>query len=186
VVSGVGEGFIGNRLFTAYRRECDFMLEDGALPHEIDAAMETFGFAMGPYAVNDMTGLDISWARRKRNAATRDPSERYVVIADRLCEAGRLGRKTGKGYYRYEDGDARLDSEVTAIIEAASLEAGRTRRSLGAAEIVARALQALTAEGRAILAEGIALRASDLDLVLINGYGYPAWRGGPMFEAGIA
>jgi 3-hydroxyacyl-CoA dehydrogenase len=186
VVSGVGEGFIGNRLFTAYRRECDFMLEDGALPHEIDAAMETFGFAMGPYAVNDMTGLDISWARRKRNAATRDPSERYVVIADRLCEAGRLGRKTGKGYYRYEDGDARVDPEVTAIIEAASREADRTRRSLAAAEIVARALQALTAEGRAILAEGIALRASDLDLVLINGYGYPAWRGGPMFEAGIA
>ena len=185
VVTGVCEGFIGNRLFTAYRRECDFMLEEGALPHEIDAAMEAFGFPMGPYAVNDMAGLDISWARRKRQSATRDPVERYVVIADRLCEAGRLGRKTGVGYYRYVDGRREIDPDVTAIVEAASADKGLTRRVIDADEITARVSSALVAEGRTLLSEGIALRASDIDLVLINGYGYPAWRGGPMFEAGL-
>jgi 3-hydroxyacyl-CoA dehydrogenase len=186
VVTGVCEGFIGNRLFTAYRRECDFMLEEGALPHEIDAAMEAFGLPMGPYAVNDMAGLDISWARRKRQAATRNPADRYVVIADRLCEAGRLGRKTGAGYYRYVDGRREIDPEVTSIVEAASGEKGLTRRAINAEEITRRVSAALVAEGRALLDEGIALRASDIDLVLINGYGYPAWRGGPMFEAGLA
>ncbi len=185
VVSGVCEGFIGNRIFTAYRRECDFMLEDGALPQDIDAALEGYGFPMGLYAVNDMAGLDISWARRKRNAATRDPSERYVVIADRLCEAGRFGRKTGKGYYSYESGEKAVDPEVTALIEAASREAGIERRPFSPSEIVERVMAAIAAEGREILAEGIALRGSDIDLVLINGYGYPAWRGGPMFQAGV-
>lgn len=185
VVSGVCEGFIGNRIFTAYRRECDFMLEDGALPQDIDAALEGYGFPMGLYAVNDMAGLDISWARRKRNAATRDPSERYVVIADRLCEAGRFGRKTGKGYYTYEGGEEAVDPEVTALIEAASRDAGIERRSFSSSEIVERVMTGIVAEGRKILAEGIALRGSDIDLVLINGYGYPAWRGGPMFQAGV-
>ncbi len=185
VVSGVCEGFIGNRLFTAYRRECDFMLEDGALPHEIDAALENYGFAMGPYAVNDLAGLDISWARRKRNAATRDPSERYVTIADHLCEAGRFGQKSGKGYYAYPDGRRMVDPEVTAMIEQASREAGVDRRPFEAADIVARVLDGIVSEGRKILDEGIARRASDIDLVLINGYGYPAWRGGPMVQAGI-
>lgn len=185
VVSGVCEGFIGNRILTAYRQECDFMLEEGALPHEIDAAIEDFGFPMGPYAVSDLAGLEISWARRKRHAATRDPSERYVVIADRLCEAGRFGQKTGKGYYSYADGRKAIDPEVNAIVEAASKEAGRQRRSFTAAEIVERVGQAIVSEGREILDEGIALRASDIDLVMINGYGYPAWRGGPMFAAGI-
>lgn len=185
VASGVCEGFIGNRLFTAYRRECDFMLEDGALPHEIDAALEAYGFAMGPYAVNDLAGLDISWARRKRNAATRDPSKRYVAIADRLCEAGRLGQKVGKGYYAYKDGRRCVDPQVTAIIEAASHQAGIPRRRFAAEQIVTRVLEGIVAEGRKILDEGIALRASDIDLVLVNGYGYPAWRGGPMYQAGI-
>jgi 3-hydroxyacyl-CoA dehydrogenase len=185
VVSGVCEGFIGNRIFTAYREQCDFMLEEGALPHEIDQALEAFGFAMGPYAVNDLAGLDISWARRKRNAATRHPDDRYVVIADRLCEAGRFGQKTGKGYYAYLNGRSSVDPEVTAIIEAASREAGLTRRTIDADEIVSRVSGAIVAEGRAILDERIALRPSDIDLVLINGYGYPAWRGGPMHRAGI-
>lgn len=185
VVSGVCEGFIGNRIFTAYRRECDFMLEDGALPQDIDAALEGYGFPMGLYAVNDMAGLEISWARRKRNAATRDPSERYVVIADRLCEAGRFGRKSGKGYYTYANGEKAVDPEVTALIEAASREAGIERRPFSSSEIVERVMAAIAAEGRKILAEGIALRGSDIDLVLINGYGYPAWRGGPMFQAGV-
>ncbi len=185
VVTGVCEGFIGNRLYTAYRREADFMLEEGALPYDVDAAMEAFGFPMGPYAVNDMAGLDISWARRKRAAATRDPDERYVVIADRLCEAGRLGRKTGAGYYRYVEGRREIDLAVTAIVEAASTEKGIERRTIPPDEIQQRIGAALAAEGRALLAEGIAQRASDIDLVLINGYGYPAWRGGPMFAAGL-
>lgn len=184
VVAGVCEGFIGNRLYTAYRREADLMLEEGALPHEVDAAMEAFGFAMGPYAVNDMAGLDIAWARRKRAAATRAPAEPYVVIADRLCEAGRLGRKTGTGYYRYVDGRREVDPEVTAVVEAASAEKGLTRRAISAEDIQQRIAAALSAEGQALLDEGIALRASDIDLVLINGYGYPAWRGGPMFAGG--
>ncbi|PZO78065.1 MAG: 3-hydroxyacyl-CoA dehydrogenase [Mesorhizobium amorphae] len=186
VVSGVCEGFIGNRIFTAYRRECDFMLEDGALPHEIDAALEKFGFPMGPFAVGDMAGLDISWARRKRAAATRDPAERYVAIADQLCEAGRLGQKAGRGYYLYTDGKRTVDPDVTALIENASAEKGITRRPFSEEEIVSRVLDAIVAEGKAILAEGVALRASDIDLVLINGYGFPAWRGGPMFRAGLA
>lgn len=185
VVSGVCEGFIGNRIFTAYRRECDFMLEDGALPQEIDAALEGYGFPMGLYAVNDLAGLDISWARRKRNAASRDPSERYVFIADQLCEAGRFGRKSGKGYYSYANGEKAVDPEVTALIEAASRDAGIQRRSFSSSEIVERVMAAIVTEGRKILAEGIALRGSDIDLVLINGYGYPAWRGGPMFQAGV-
>jgi 3-hydroxyacyl-CoA dehydrogenase len=183
IVSGACEGFIGNRILSAYRREGDFMLEDGALPHEIDAALEAYGFPMGPYAVADMAGLDISWARRKRQAATRDPSERYVVIGDRLCEAGRLGRKTGKGYYLYEGEARRIDPEVTAIVEQASRDKGIERRSFTPGVIQARLVEAMAREGNALLAEGVALRPSDIDLVLINGYGYPAWRGGPMFEA---
>lgn len=185
VVSGVCEGFIGNRIFTAYRRECDFMLEEGALPHEVDAAMEAFGFPMGPYAVNDLAGLDISWARRKRQAATHDPAERYVAIADRLCEAGRLGQKTGKGYYAYENGRRVIDPLVIELIETGSRDKGITRRTFAADEIISRVMATITAEGQAILAERIASRASDIDLVLINGYGFPAWRGGPMFQAGL-
>jgi len=184
VVTGVCEGFIGNRLYTAYRREADVMLEEGALPHEVDAAMEAFGFPMGPYAVNDMAGLDISWARRKRAAATRDPAVPYVVMADRLCEAGRLGRKTGAGYYRYVDGRREIDPAVTAIVEAASAEKNIARRPVAADEIQRRILTALRTEGEVLLDEGVARRASDIDLVLINGYGFPAWRGGPMFVAG--
>ena len=118
IVSGVCEGFIGNRIFSAYRREAEFLVEDGALPHEIDAAMEAYGFAMGPFAVFDLAGLEIAWARRKRQAATRDPAARYVDIADRLCEAGRFGQKTGRGWYAYPEGKRTIDPEVTALIEA--------------------------------------------------------------------
>ncbi|MHC1550414.1 3-hydroxyacyl-CoA dehydrogenase NAD-binding domain-containing protein [Phyllobacterium sp. K27] len=184
IVSGVCEGFIGNRLFTAYRQQCDFMLEDGALPHEIDAAVEAYGFPMGPYAVTDLAGLDISWARRKRDADKRDPSARYVAIADRLCEAGRFGQKTGKGYYAYDGGKRSIDPAVTTLIEAISQDKNIARRSFEQGEIIAKIIDALVVEGDSIIAEGIALRASDIDLVLINGYGYPAWRGGPMFQSG--
>jgi len=183
VVTGVCEGFIGNRILLAYRKQCEYMLEDGALPQEVDAAMETFGLPMGPFAVSDLAGLDIAWARRKRLAPTRDPRERYVAVADTLCEQGRLGQKTSAGWYRYVGGKRTVDPEVTALVEAASRDKGIARRSIDAAEIRARVLAAMVNEGAKVLAEGIALRASDIDLVMINGYGYPAWRGGPMFEA---
>ena len=186
VVTGATEGFIGNRIYSAYRREAEFMVEDGAEPQEVDAALEGFGFPMGIFAVNDMAGLEIAWARRKRQAATRDPKERYVEIADRLCEAGRFGRKSGRGWYDYSSGARAVDPAVTALIEAARVAKGIVPRSFSAGEIVTRLLKAMADEGRALLAEGIAARASDIDLVMINGYGFPAHKGGPMFAAGLA
>jgi 3-hydroxyacyl-CoA dehydrogenase len=184
IVCGVTEGFIGNRLFSAYRREAEFLLEDGALPHQIDAAMEEYGFAMGPFAVFDLAGLEIAWARRKRQAATRDPKERYVDVADRLCEAGRFGQKAGRGWYRYQDGMRQIDPEVTAMIETSRVAKGITPREISSEEIAQRLLSAMAEEGTAVLAESIATRASDIDLVMINGYGFPAHKGGPMFAAG--
>jgi len=186
VVTGATEGFIGNRIYSAYRREAEFMVEDGAEPQEVDAALEGFGFPMGIFAVNDMAGLEIAWARRKRQAATRDPKERYVEIADRLCEAGRFGRKSGRGWYDYSSGARAVDPAVTALIEAARVAKGIVPRSFSAGEIVTRLLKAMADEGRALLAEGIAARASDIDLVMINGYSFPAHKGGPMFAAGLA
>ncbi|WP_429809522.1 3-hydroxyacyl-CoA dehydrogenase NAD-binding domain-containing protein [Ensifer sp. B1-9] len=183
IVCGVTEGFIGNRIFSAYRREAEFMLEDGALPQEIDAALEAYGFPMGIFAVNDMAGLEIAWARRKRQAATRNPAARYVEIADRICEAGRLGRKSGRGWYAYPDGERTVDPEVTAVIEAARAVKNITPRDFTADEIMSRLLKAMADEGTALLAEGIAARPGDIDLVLINGYGFPAHKGGPMFAA---
>lgn len=184
VVSGVCEGFIGNSIFSACRREAEFLLEDGALPQDIDAAMEAYGFAMGPFAVFDLAGLEIAWARRKRQAATRDPNERYVEIADRLCEAGRFGQKAGRGWYAYPDGKRTVDPEVTALIEAARAKKGIAPRWIEAEEIVSRLLGAMAAEGNRLLANRIAQRTGDIDLVMINGYGFPAHKGGPMFAAG--
>lgn len=181
ILSGVTEGFIGNRVFSAYRREAEFLLEDGAEPQDIDAAMEAFGFAMGPFSVFDLAGLEIAWARRKRQAATRDPSERYVDIADRLCEAGRFGQKTGKGWYSYDGGRKSVDADVTAVIAAARVAKSIVPRHFNTAEIVNRLLAAMAAEGDRLLDERIAARPGDIDLVLINGYGFPAHKGGPMF-----
>lgn len=185
VVTGVCEGFIGNRVFSAYRREAEFLLEDGAMPEEVDAALKDYGFAMGLFAVYDLAGLEIAWARRKRQAATRDPSERYTDIADRLCEAGRFGQKTGAGWYAYREGQRKVDPAVTAIIEEARRIKGIKPRRFENHEIVSRLLSAMAGEGEALLAEGIAARAGDIDLVMINGYGFPAHRGGPMFAQGI-
>jgi 3-hydroxyacyl-CoA dehydrogenase len=183
IVCGVTEGFIGNRIFSAYRREAEFLLEDGALPQQIDAAMEAYGFAMGPFAVFDLAGLEIAWARRKRQAATRDPKARYVDIADHLCEAGRFGQKAGRGWYRYPDGKRAVDPDVTALIEKRRTAKGITARTISDDEIRQRLLAAMATEGAALLSEGIAARASDIDLVMINGYGFPAHKGGPMFAA---
>ncbi|UVC07971.1 enoyl-CoA hydratase/isomerase family protein [Rhizobium sp. TH2] len=181
ILSGVTEGFIGNRIFSAYRREAEFLVEDGAEPQDIDAAMEDFGFAMGPFSVFDLAGLEIAWARRKRQAATRDPSERYVDIADRLCEVGRFGQKSGKGWYSYADGKKSVDRDVTAIIAASRAAKSITPRHFDKAEIISRLLVAMSAEGERLLDERIAARPGDIDLVLINGYGFPAHKGGPMF-----
>jgi 3-hydroxyacyl-CoA dehydrogenase len=185
IVTGVCEGFIGNRIWAVFRRECEFLLEEGALPQEIDAALEDFGLPMGPFAVFDLSGLDIAWSLRKRKAATRDPNERYVAIADRLCEMGRFGQKTGAGWYAYEGGKKAVDPLVTALCEAESAAKGLTRRAFAADEIVDRLVGVMAAEGDRILAEGIAARPSDIDLVFVTGYGWPRWLGGPMYRAGL-
>lgn len=184
VEAGNAFGFIGNRIYTAYRASCEFMLEDGALPHEVDAALEAFGFAMGPFAVADLSGLDIAWNMRRQRAADRNPADRYVYIPDRLCEAGWFGRKTGRGYYRYgEDGRRERDPEVEALIAAASEEKGIARQSLPADEIQLRALAAIVNEAALVVEEGVTLRPGDIDVVLVNGYGFPRWIGGPVHWA---
>jgi 3-hydroxyacyl-CoA dehydrogenase len=146
--------------------------------------LEAYGFPMGLFAVYDMAGLDIAWARRKRQAATRDPAARYVAIADRLCEAGRFGRKAGRGWYAYADGRRTIDPDVTALIESVRAAKAIVARRFSQQEIVERLLAAMATEGDALLASHIAARAGDIDLVMINGYGFPAQKGGPMFAAG--
>jgi 3-hydroxyacyl-CoA dehydrogenase len=145
--------------------------------------MEAFGFPMGPFAVSDLAGLDISWARRKRLAATRDPRERYVDVADRLCEEGRFGRKTGAGWYRYKGGKREPDPFVTTLVEEASRRRGLTRHPISADEIQSRIRAAIVNEACKILDERIVERPLDVDVVMMHGYGYPSWRGGPLFEA---
>jgi 3-hydroxyacyl-CoA dehydrogenase len=185
VLAGVCEGFIGNRIYNVYRNQCEFMLQEGALPQDIDDALEDFGFAMGPFRVGDLSGLDIAWANRKRQAATRDPRTRYGAILDKLCEAGRFGQKTGAGWYRYPQGARRGEPDpfVEKIIAEDSAATGFTRRKIAPAEIVDRALGAIINEARLVLADGIAQRASDIDLVFVHGYGFPDYRGGPLFWA---
>jgi 3-hydroxyacyl-CoA dehydrogenase len=185
VVARVGEGFIGNRIFFAYRIQCELMLEEGAYPEDVDAAMTAFGLAMGPFAVNDLSGLDISWHTRKRLAATRDPKARYPEMLDRLCEMGRFGQKTGAGWYRYGEGAGRglSDPEVHALIDKCAAEMGIARHPFTAEQIQWRAMATMINEAALLLAEGIAARASDVDLVLVNGYGFPAYKGGPLFWA---
>ncbi len=185
VLTGNAFGFIGNRIYNAYRKQCEFMLEDGAWPEEVDAALQALGFAMGPFAVADLSGLDIAWRMRKAQAASRDPRERYVAILDQLCEQGRLGRKSGAGYYSHEGGKQvrTTDAVVRAIIEQASQQRGITRRTLSATEIQRRALLAMVNEAALLLREGVASRASDIDVVLVQGYGFPRWEGGPVFWA---
>lgn len=185
VPAGVCDGFIGNRMLQAYRRQADYMLLDGCLPHEIDQAMRGFGMPMGPYELQDLTGLQISFANRRRQDATRDPAERYATIGDRLVELDRLGQRSGKGWYRYDDGDRtpHRDPEVETMIEEVSRACGIERRAFTEDEIRARLLAVLINEGGRILDEGIASRASDIDLVKIHGYGFPKGLGGPMYLA---
>lgn len=185
VRAGVCDGFIGNRLLNTYRKAADYMVEDGASPYQIDAALVAFGFPMGPFAVSDLAGLDIAWAGRKRRAATRDPRERTVGIADRICERGWFGQKTGRGYYLYEAGARRgsPDPEVEAIIAAEREAKGIVPRSFTDEEIVSRYMAAMINEAAKIVEEGIALRPLDVDVTMLAGYGFPRWRGGPMHYA---
>jgi 3-hydroxyacyl-CoA dehydrogenase len=185
VVAGVCDGFIGNRMLHAYFREAGFLLEEGALPQQVDRVIESFGFAMGPFRVSDLAGLDVGWYIRKRQAATRPAHLRYSKVADQICELGRFGQKTGAGWYRYEAGNRTPipDPEIEALIFKASKEAGIERREITDQEILERCMYALVNTGAKILEEGIALRASDIDVVYIYGYGFPRFRGGPMFYA---
>jgi 3-hydroxyacyl-CoA dehydrogenase len=185
IVAGVGFGFIGNRVFNSYRQQCELMLEEGAYPRQVDSALEKFGFAMGPFRVSDLSGLDIAWRMRRNTAAHRDPSIRYVEIADKLCESGRFGQKTQQGWYRYDNGSTQPqhDSSVDDLIDAESRRKGIERRLFTDDEIVRRALLAMANEAALILADGIAAKPSDIDLMMILGYGFPRHRGGPVFWA---
>lgn len=183
VVCGPCEGLIGNRMLAKFRAQCEFMLEEGALPVEIDQALEAFGLAIGPFAAQDLAGLDIAWSRRKRQAALRTPRERDVPLLDRLCEAGRFGQRAGRGWYLYREGRREPDHEVEALIRAHAASTGRRRLALNAEAIQNRILAAMVNEGAKILMEGIAARPLEIDLVLVHGYGFPAYRGGPMQEA---
>ena len=184
VVSGVCDGFIGNRMLIGYRTAGEELLSLGASPREIDKALEDFGFAMGPYRMGDLAGLDIGWAIRKRRQAEQ-PDRDFSSVADRLCEAGRFGQKTGAGWYRYEAGSRtpHEDPWVADILNAYRKEKSIEPRNFTPREIVERCVFALVNEGARILEEGIALRASDLDVVYLNGYGFPLHRGGPMHYA---
>jgi 3-hydroxyacyl-CoA dehydrogenase len=183
VVCAPCEGLIGNRILTKFRAQCDFMLEEGALPDQIDRALEAFGIAIGPFAAQDLAGLDIAWARRKRLAEARNPSERGVPLIDRLCEQGRFGQKAGKGWYLYRDGKREPDPEVAAMIRLHATTTGRRQSALTPEAIQARVLAAMVNEGAKLVSEGIVERPHAIDLVMVHGYGFPAWRGGPMQEA---
>jgi 3-hydroxyacyl-CoA dehydrogenase len=184
VVSGVCDGFIGNRMLEPYLRQALRLIDEGATPAQVDRALEGFGMAMGPFRMSDLAGNDIGWLIRKRRYAEHPESERSV-IADRLCAQGRFGQKTGAGWYRYETGrrDALPDPAVDEMIQAYRHEKGITPRPIPGDEIVDRCIFALVNEGAKILEEGIAQRASDIDLVYLAGYGFPPYRGGPMFYA---
>lgn len=177
-------GFVGNRLYAAYRRQCEFMLEEGASPEQVDAALEAYGFAMGPFKVADMSGLDIAWKMRQQTADTRH-LRRYVGIPDLLCEAGRFGRKTGSGYYRYDDEAMQpaSDPKVAQLIERYREEHAITPKAFSEQEIQQRAELALINEALLLLEEGVCQRPADIDIALVNGYGFPRWRGGPLFIA---
>ncbi|HEU4852538.1 MAG TPA: 3-hydroxyacyl-CoA dehydrogenase NAD-binding domain-containing protein [Telluria sp.] len=184
VVSGVCDGFIGNRMIEQYSRQAGFLLDEGATPEQVDKAIEKFGFAMGPFRMIDMAGNDISWAVRKRRAVEA-PEVTFSKTADLLCEMGRFGQKTGAGWYDYKPGDRKAyPSEVVdQMIVRHSADIGVTRRKISDQEIVERLVYALVNEGAKILEEGIAMRASDIDMVYLTGYGFPLYRGGPMFYA---
>lgn len=185
VLAGVCFGFIGNRMFEGYIREAQMLLLEGASPAQVDRALVAFGMAMGPCAVIDLAGVDVSYLTRQGNRANLPPDPRYCAVGDALYRLGRYGRKTGRGFYRYHDGAPADDLEVGELIAAEARRLGVVRRAPDEAEIVARCLYPVIDEGLRILAEGIALRPADIDVVWTAGYGFPRWRGGPMFHADV-
>ena len=184
VVSGVCDGFIGNRMIEQYSRQAGFLLEEGCLPEQVDQAVEKFGFAMGPFRMGDLAGNDIGWYIRKRRYVEK-PEIVYSKTADLLCEMGRFGQKTGAGWYDYKAGDRKAypNQGVNDMIVKHSADIGVERRQISDQEIVERLVYSLVNEGARILDEGIAMRASDIDMVYLTGYGFPVYRGGPMFYA---
>jgi 3-hydroxyacyl-CoA dehydrogenase len=184
VLARVCDGFIGNRMFEEYIRQAGFLLDQGALPAQVDRALENWGMAMGPFAVLDLAGGDIAWAIRQRRAIEQ-PDRPYSAFPDRVYDLGRLGQKTGAGFYRYDPATRRRqsDPEIDALARTHSRELGLGGREIADDEIVSRCILALVNEGARLLQEGIAQRASDIDVVYRNGYGFPADRGGPMFYA---
>ncbi len=184
VVVGNCRGFVGNRMFHQYGREAVFLVEDGASVEAVDQALCEFGMAMGPLAVGDLAGLDVGWRIRKEYRHLEKPGIRRPIAGDRLCEMGRFGQKTGAGWYKYDEKrQASPDSEVAALVRKWAAEAGIPQREIPAEEIVARCVYALVNEGARILEEGFALRPVDIDIIYLNGYGFPAYRGGPMWFA---
>ena len=184
VCAGVCDGFIGNRILARYREAADTVFMDGSTPWEVDDAMVKFGYAMGPYEAQDLSGLDIAYANRQRQAPTRDPNRRYIPIADRMIELGKLGRKTSAGWYRYPGGEGKVEDPIVAdlAIEEAHF-AGITRTDYSSQEIRQRIVLAMINEAADILDAGIAQSAGDIDLVTVFGYGFPRWRGGLMHYA---
>jgi 3-hydroxyacyl-CoA dehydrogenase len=184
VVSGVCDGFIGNRMIEQYSRQAGFLLEEGCTPQQVDKAIEKFGFAMGPFRMGDLAGNDIGWAIRKRRYVEK-PHLRYSKTADLLCEMGRYGQKTGAGWYDYQAGkrDAIPSAVVEQMVAQHRQAMGITPRAIGDEEIVHRLVYALVNEAAHILEEGIASKASDIDMVYLTGYGFPVWRGGPLCYA---
>jgi 3-hydroxyacyl-CoA dehydrogenase len=180
----VCDGFIGNRMLERYLQQAGFLLDEGASPQQVDQALKDFGMAMGPFAMSDLAGNDVGWYVRKRRMKER-PEFLYSRIPDRICELGRFGQKTGAGYYKYEAGSRAPipDPAVDELIAECRKEAGLSPRSIDAREIVERCMVALANEGARVLEDGIALRAVDIDMVYLTGYGFPRYRGGPMFYA---
>jgi len=185
VLVGGSDGFVGNRMLAQRTREAYFLLEEGALPEQVDRSLYEFGFPMGPFAVGDLSGLDIGWRNRKARAHLRKPGTRDSNLLDKICEMGRLGQKTGAGWYRYEPGNRTPipDPVIEQLIVEHSLQSGIERREIGDQEIVERCLYPMINEGAKILTEGVAARPLDIDMVWLHGYGFPAHRGGPMFYA---
>src|SRR5436305_5487201 len=184
VLVGNCRGFVGNRMFHPYMRESVFLLEEGATVEEVDSALYDFGLAMGPLAVGDLAGLDVGWRIRKEHRHLEKPGIRQPFAGDRLCEMGRFGQKNGAGWYKYDENRRAVpDPEVTALVRKWAAEAKIPQRQISREEIVDRCLYALVNEGARILEEGYALRSGDIDIIYINGYGFPAHRGGPMWYA---
>jgi 3-hydroxyacyl-CoA dehydrogenase len=184
VLVGNCRGFVGNRMFGPYRREAQFLVEEGASVEAVDKALVDYGMAMGPLSTGDLAGLDVGWRIRKEYRHLEKPGIRQPIAEDQLCEMGRYGQKTGAGWYKYDENRrATADPEVAALVRKWTTEAKIPQRQISADEIVDRCIYALVNEGARILEEGFALRAVDIDIIYLNGYGFPAYRGGPMWYA---